>query len=242
MNKEILRSQTHVVEFKSPLKKGNVYTDYTVGVSASDVERSDKETLQRLNNLFPLIKDNLSLSRTSTDITIYNPNEGNRANFRESYLFTSEFEGEFIVPWKVNLLGVGDEIIVGYEVNLIRPDSSHAFKVVHTKIPEFNFIAPFSSSYNVRKNRTQLDGLPVYLRLDEWEDGRYQSDPAKAKKISIISRQISPTEFEVKDENEITVVGQSRFEGSWREGWGLNDYRGRMEVGGVSIKLKGHWI
>ncbi len=238
MNKEVLRSQMPVVEFKSPLKKGNVYTDYTVGVFASFVERSDKVTLQRLNELFPLIKDRLSLERSTVYVNIGKSG----TNIHDSLLFTSNIEGIFIIPWKVNIIGVGDEMLVGYEVDLIRPDSGYTFKLVHTEIPEFNFNAPFSSSYNIRKNRTQLDGLPVYLRLDEWEDGRYQSDPAKAKKISIISRDKTPSEFDVKDNNEINVVGQSSFEGSWHEQWGVNDYGEGMVVSGVSIKLKGHWV
>ena len=223
------------VDLKEPLNKGNGYTGYSCMFGAS--WHNNKEALENILKVAPQKIQDLRLVRSTKETTEhYGEKETIVENVRR-HVFKYDFDGLFKVPWVVNAKVVGNDVVVDYEVLFSRPDQSLTYLLSHKKKAELRAqsVHPFSD-YLYQKSRTRIDGLPVYLRIEEWQENNLHP-----KRVTLFRSGISSRSLDVKDGNSVRLTHTDRFHGSWKESWYVDVEKGKAKIYSLDICLKGSW-
>lgn len=154
-----------------------------------------------------------------------------------SFRFLSE--GAFDITWLVRASVKDLQMIVRYEIGVARPDQSLYYVVLEQQQAEFIDQAGY------RKKRTRIDGLPVYLRVNDWPKGWVASGTPPTS-VTLFRRGLPEHEIKFEDGNSATLQNVERFVGRWDEQWDFqrwNFYSDRLdpELSSYTTELLGYW-
>lgn len=227
-DRERLYSPVPVVNCDAPFVKGNARTDYNAGLFLDRSNPLQATSLDRLQQLFREIGN------------YFEPGDS-------AHMHVVDFEDTFNIPWVVTAKGSNGKVLVSYHVRLKRPDSTLEYAVLSRKKPEFYDRDYSNSSWT--KSRTQIDGLPVYLGVEELrivkaEDavaGMPSLDAAISAVRIFTHGEQAPQQLRIVDENMVSLQHASPFTGTWRERWHFTETYERHRLDRVEVTLKGNW-
>lgn len=233
------------VECRTAFQLGSPYTMHSLQVTLNDQITDHRPSLVKLQDLFGTTSNNLH--RDSESDTLFarelrdNPTYGIENNLR----YIADYEGSFLIPWIVNARVVNGEFLIGYQVVLTRPDESLTYKVIQDKTPDFYY--PSYGGHRLQKTRTRVDGLPVFLQPDEWQEPQPSLEnpllilSAQPNMVSILSRGIRPVSLSRQEGNSVTSAHKRDFNGMWREMWSFRDEGDGLKLRGIDITFNGKW-
>ncbi|MBI2049414.1 hypothetical protein HYT32_00660 [Candidatus Roizmanbacteria bacterium] len=207
--------------------------DYSLFVFISDTETEHILTIKRLENLSSSSNKNFRLeSRSNTDPIVD---------------YSTEYTGQFLIPWIVTARVANKKVFIDYQITLNRPDSTLSFKLIQTERPVL--YRPETYNYPKAQKKIKIDGLPAFLQVDEElppgqkmgeSNGPYEQ--ARLDKLSIISKGIKPVGLTVENGNSAKLKHDSEFKGRWYERWTFDNYGEITKLHYVVIGLTGKWM
>lgn len=242
------------VELATPLLKGAPFQQsfddgYNLIFSVAPVFGTLRQgNIRALENLLircPAANRGLSLVRESTETTTnFQGGLENKKEIRKE-LHEAIFEGSFDIPWSVNITIVDGEILVDYQVRLTRPDLSLEYLLKQSKKPAFRH--PLHYGTEDKKSKTRIDGLLVWLRINDWEKvniAHSQAIPIEKeipKSLSLAHKGLRSSKFMKRDGEKASLIHLDRFVGTWHEKWFSYNNAGQRGIDYMEVRLKGGW-
>lgn len=152
----------------------------------------------------------------------------------ERYRFLNE--GGFDIGWQVTAAVKKDEMMVNYSVRIARPDSSLNFVLSEQQPAEF-----YNFEYGHRKQRTRIDGLPVYLRVNGWKNATRMWRDALPSSVTLFRRGLPEQEIPFEDGAMATLQHTERLVGRWDERWLFVQHGNQTEFWNFEVELVGSW-
>ncbi len=242
IEREKLLPRISEIECNAPLELGNNYSDYNVRVFISDMYTEHISTLKKLEEISETSNQNFLLESLSG--TVYERELTTKpvVGYKGRASYSAEYNGQFLIPWIVTARVADGEIFIDYQANLNRPDSTLSFKLTQTKRPVLYHPESYIYPRKQRKKRIKIDGLPIFLRVDEELPPNEPNEPSRLNKLSIIGRGIKPVQFTVSDDNFAKLEHDSEFQGRWYERWTFRNDGEITKLQDVVIGLTGKWV
>lgn len=239
----------------SPLWKGTAYSKGTEGYDLSfgdaigptkpQIKEANLSTLVVAVAKSPAINSRLTLTRKDTETSEAYKDGDTTVNNRIEEIYEAKYDGIFRIPWIVNVRVMNGEVVVNYIASLTRPDHSLTYLLEQSKKPEF--LAALHYGHQNQKIRTRIDGLLVWIGIDEWEkvkSGQPQAFPIEKdepKRMVLYHKGLKPQQFLRRDGATAQLQHADRFIGSWHERWFWIEENGQKALSSMEVKLVGHW-
>lgn len=243
------------IHLNSPIWKGTAYSQGTegydllfgdaVGPTKPQTKEQNLTVLANAVVKSPVINSCLTLVRKDAETSETYKNNGTIVNKRLVEVYEARYEGIFKIPWAVDVRMINGEVIVDYTARLTRPDHSLAYLIEQSKKPEF--LAALHYGHQGQKMRTRIDGLLVWIGIDEWE--KVKSDQPEAfpierdepKRLALYHKGLKPQQFLRRDGATAQLQHADRFSGTWHEKWFWIEENGQRALNSMEVRLLGHW-
>lgn len=217
LDRERLHNVPRVVECRVPLKLSREGKTQTLVFSLTPNTESNRQALEILQA-----------------VGVANPNV-------TDFSSQVEFNGRFKISWYVKAFSESGKIAVVYGVQLPRPDNTITYALRTAKQPEF-YNGPHYG-YSWGKDRTRVDALPVWVRVEEWdkemlEPGDISPEPYK---VTLFATGLEEQSFEVDPNNSAFLRQTHEFVGSWKEQWNWKQVNEQLKLSDVNVTFKGSW-
>lgn len=222
------------LQISSPFWIGNHYTRVTVGAYTEGYTHSfgtdvgPDKYVHRQHNL------NAARSLLSSHPDVNSGLEIRHTELDEYYRFLEE--GAFDIDWQVTAEVTGDQMIVNYSAKIDRPDSSLSYVLTQQQNAEF-----FDRKMGHYKKRTRIDGLPVYLRVNNMRHSRVGFGEDLPSSVTLFRKGVQEQEILFEDGESGSLHHTDTLVGIWDENWLYYRYAKPSDLSSFSVDLRGYW-